>query len=131
MVQAMHCIVVDDDDINRMLLKEVLDDLGYQTSLFESGEEALTYCKNNTPDFILLDYRMPNMNGLSFMQELRKSAFHSLTPVIMCTAENDEKHFRTLIREGAQGYLIKPFMQKELIKQLHSLGLYIQQAAIN
>ena len=79
-----HILVADDEPNIRLLFKDELEEEGYKVSTAEDGDEALAIVKANPPDLVLLDIRMPNVNGLEFLGLLRDQ--NKDLPVIICTA---------------------------------------------
>ena len=69
------CLIVDDSKVIRMVAKKILLELSFETQEAEDGKIALDICMKKLPDAILLDWNMPNMNGIDFLRELR---IHSL-----------------------------------------------------
>jgi CheY-like chemotaxis protein len=118
------CLMIEDDETNREILLKMLEPAGYAVESYTEAQPALDYCRRHRPCFILLDYYMKDMNGLEFLKELRKIDPHAEIPVIMCTGENKKEHFRELYVQGIAGYLLKPFTENELYKQLKELNLY-------
>ena len=70
---------------------------------------ALALCVKHLPDAILLDWNMPNMNGLEFLHELRQVPGGDRPIVVFCTTENDIEHIQEAITAGANEYIMKPF----------------------
>ena len=79
-----HILVADDEPNIRLLFKEELEEEGYKVTTAEDGDAALRRVKNDPPDLVLLDIRMPNVNGLEFLGMLRE--INQELPVIICTA---------------------------------------------
>ena len=106
----MHkVLIIDDSDINLTLIKALVLKLGdCEPILFERPLEALEWCRDNVPDLVIVDYMMPDMDGLRFIAAFR--ALHGRTeiPVLMITA-NDQKDIRyEALLGGANDFLTKP-----------------------
>ena len=123
-------LIVDDEPFNLDLLEQELQDQGYMIERAGDGAEALEKVPSFLPDVILLDYMMPNMNGLEVLGRLRKDEKHKGIPVILLTAKATQEDKIRGLDAGADDYVIKPFDSFELmarvramvrIKQMHDL----------
>ena len=108
-------LVVDDDAMNLMLTKRILEKQ-YNVLLAESGKEALNKMKGEKIDLILLDIAMPGMNGIETFERMKEISVD--IPVIFLTASGYEDDVRNAIRLGAVNYLKKPFFPQELMKRV-------------
>ena len=104
-----HCLVVDDSRVIRKVACRILQDLHFQTGEAEDGVSALAACRSKMPELILLDWNMPNMNGIEFLKTLRKERGGERPVVVFCTTENDVAHITEAIGAGANEYIMKPF----------------------
>jgi CheY-like chemotaxis protein len=102
-------MIVDDEEINRMLLERRVKDLGHRPVLLANGREALERIYQSPPDLILLDLMMPEMGGLEVLQHLKADPQMALIPVIVVSAQDDRDQILPCIRLGAEDYLVKPF----------------------
>ena len=100
-------LIVDDDPFNLDLLEQELTDKGYVIERANSGEEALKKVESFQPDLILLDYQMPDMNGLEVLKELRSRG--NDVPVVMITAYGTIERAVQAMKEGAYDFVPKPF----------------------
>ena len=103
-----HLLVVDDLESNRNLMRLQLQRYGYRISLAESGEEALGMIGQQRFDLVLLDIRMPGMDGIEVLRRIRESHSQLSLPIIMVTAEDQEQRLVEALRLGANDYLAKP-----------------------
>lgn len=103
------CLIVDDSKVVRMVARKILEGLAFQTSEAADGKQALEACQASMPDAVLLDWKMPVMDGLEFLCELRKTPGGDAPVVVFCTAENDKNRIQTAIDAGANEYIMKPF----------------------
>jgi DNA-binding response OmpR family regulator len=100
-------MVVDDTAVIRETVAKLLRQEGYKTVCAANGKEALAVFRDMTPDLVLLDVMMPEMNGMEFLQSLRQHPRGRALPVIMMTALSDDAN-QTLAEElGASDYLVK------------------------
>ena len=82
-------LVVDDSGVIRKVARRMLETLGYAVDEAIDGEDALKACLGAMPDGVLLDWNMPNMDGLAFLEALRASPEGARPKVLFCTTEND------------------------------------------
>ncbi|APX93552.1 hypothetical protein BWR19_11745 [Halomonas sp. 1513] len=107
--RAARLLVVDDNSANRRLLEAMLEDLGVSTQLAASGEEALALAQGEHYDLVLMDIRLPGMDGIATTQALRRlDARWGECPVIAVTAHAMQEERQRLLSSGLQEVLIKP-----------------------
>lgn len=99
-------LVVDDEPDAVELLREFLSVKGYEVMTASGGEEALRLVREERPHLILLDVRMPGMNGLEVLRQVRQ--IDKEVGVIMVTAVNEEETGRQALELGAFDYIVKP-----------------------
>jgi two-component system, chemotaxis family, chemotaxis protein CheY len=104
----MKILLVDDSRTMRNVQKKILNDLGY-TNISEAsdGLEALEVSAAETPDLIMLDWNMPNMDGITFLRKYRET--DTETPIIMVTTEAEKARVIEAIKAGVNNYVVKPF----------------------
>jgi DNA-binding NtrC family response regulator len=108
----MKILVVDDEEGARELFNTILTDEGYEVSLAPGGVEALELFKSNPFNLVITDIKMPVMDGLQLLQEIRKMG--SKTDVIMVTAYGEVETYLKAMSLGAAEYINKPIRIKEL-----------------
>ena len=99
-----HILVVDDNDMGLVARRTVLEELGYRVQTCSSAEEALEQCTQALFDVVITDYKMPRMNGVQFIQELRKQ--HPAMPVVLISGFVDTLGF-TEATTGANAVIQK------------------------
>jgi len=109
--------VVDDDESMRESLRGFLRSVGFAAKGFASAEAFLAWQDRRTTDCLILDVRMPGMNGLELQRRL--AAAHSAIPIIFITAHGDEEVCARALGAGAVDVLGKPFSEKALLNALH------------
>lgn len=115
----MKILVVDDEEGARDLFHTILTDEGYDVSLANGGEEALVLFKSNPFNLVITDIKMPVMDGLQLLQEIRKMG--SKTDVIMVTAYGEVESYLKAMSLGAAEYINKPIRIKELKRIVHKI----------
>ncbi|MDH5426049.1 MAG: response regulator [Gammaproteobacteria bacterium] len=115
-------LIVDDEEINRMLLQEYLKTAGYDHAQAANGTEALAILRREPRRFsaILLDRMMPDMDGLTVLKEIKQSDELKDIPVIMQTAKAMKEEIREGLECGSYYYLTKPFDKKTLLTILQA-----------
>jgi FixJ family two-component response regulator len=110
--------VVDDDDSMRESLRGLIRSVGFSANIFASAEEFLNSDHLRDTDCLILDVRMPGMNGLDLQRQLMVSRRE--IPVIFMTAHADEETRLRALKDGAIAYLFKPFSEDALLNAVHA-----------
>ncbi len=111
-------LIVDDEANIREVVKEYAEFEGYETEEAADGMEAITKCRANTYDLIIMDIMMPKLDGFSACKEIRKN---SDTPIIMMSARSEEYDKLFGFELGIDDYVTKPFSPKELMARVHAV----------
>ncbi len=114
-------LVVDDNETNRLLVEETLGPAGYEIVAAASGAEALERFESTRPDCVLLDVRMPGMDGFETIDRLRQLPEGQETPVLFLTALRDLDTFDRALREGGDDFLTKPIHPATLLARVATL----------
>ena len=117
------CLVVDDSRVIRLVARRILESLNFAVEEAADGRQAMAACQKRMPDVILLDWNMPEMNGIDFLKELRKSDAGKAPVVVFCTTETDMAHIQEAISAGANEYIMKPFDGDIIASKLVEAGL--------
>jgi len=116
----MRVLMIDDHALFRMGLSELLERRGIEVAgAVGDCEQGIGMVETQAPDVVLLDMRMPAMNGLEVLQELRKREVSM--PVVMLTTSRDESDVVNALQNGARGYLLKDMEPDDLIKALNDI----------
>lgn len=114
-----HILVIDDDSRMLKVIKLHLHEK-YDVATAISGKVALKFLENKTTDLILLDYEMPEENGLAVLEKLRANPATKDIPVIFLTGITDRKKIQDALIMKPQGYLLKPIDRKKLLSTIQS-----------
>ena len=114
----MKIMLIDDSKTMRNIQRSVLTQLGY-TSIEEAcdGQDALSKVQAFQPDLLLVDWNMPNMDGLTFVKTFRQT--NKTTPMIMVTTESEKARVIEAIKAGVNNYVIKPFTPDILSQRIN------------
>lgn len=116
-------LIVDDSRVARKVARQILEQLQFQISEAEDGQIALDACRKHMPDAILLDWNMPNMNGIEFLRALRKEQDGDRPVVLFCTTESEFSFITQAMEAGANEYIMKPFDREIIESKLSEVGL--------
>lgn len=118
---AGKILIVDDVATNRIVLKVKLSGARYDTVQAATGAEALRLIAAETPDLVLLDVQLPDMNGIDICRKIKTDPLTRNVPVIVITAFPDAETRIAALRAGADDFLVKPFDELVLLARLRSL----------
>ena len=109
----------------RLILRRIVGQLGFEVSDAEDGRAALDLLAGmeTVPNLALVDWNMPNMNGLEFVTAAREDARLRDMTLVMVTTESEQSHIVRALAAGAHEYVIKPFTSEAMIEKLALLGL--------
>jgi DNA-binding response OmpR family regulator len=113
-------LIVDDNAANRALAQQTLEDEGYRVVLASGGEEALALFAKDPADCVLLDVRMPGLDGFAVCERIRAQAEGAETPVVFLTELRDVDTFDHALRSGGDDFLTKPVRLTELVIRVQS-----------
>jgi two-component system, response regulator RpfG len=127
---SVKIVIVDDQTSARTMLRHILEDIGPELSVFDFGdsEEALRWSESNHPDLLLLDYRMPSIDGLEFARRFRRSLANRDVPIVLVTVVGDEPIRQAALDAGVIDFLVKPVRPRELRARCRNLLQLRQQS---
>jgi two-component system chemotaxis response regulator CheY len=118
----MRFLVVDDFSTMRRIVRNLLKELGYtNVDEAEDGQIALSKLQAGGFDFVVTDWNMPNMDGLTLLQTVRATPTLKHLPVLMITAEAKKENIIAAAQAGASGYIVKPFTAATLNEKLQKI----------
>jgi len=118
--ETKKLLLIDDDPNLILLVKDYLEFNGYEVITANHGREAIKILEQDTPDLIICDVMMPEMDGYSFVQEIRQNPSLEWLPVIFLSAKGQSKDRIKGLTQGADVYMVKPFEPDELVAQVKS-----------
>jgi PAS domain S-box-containing protein len=116
--REIKVLIVDDHEENRLVLKEMLDPVGITTRFAENGQVAVDIARSWLPEVILMDLRMPHMNGFDASKEIKSDQHSKDIHVVAVTASILDVDQRRVVESGMTGYVRKPFKDYELFSML-------------
>jgi len=112
-------LVVEDDDTNRMIITKIIEDAGYQVVQAVTGMEALKVLSENyVVKVVLLDWMLPEMDGIDVLKKIRGSKRFASLPVIMQTGNDSAAEVKQAVDAGADDYIVKPIDPKVLMSKV-------------
>jgi two-component system chemotaxis response regulator CheY len=122
--KPMRVLIIDDSRATRLVLKNLMQEQGFEVTEAGNGAEALVRLQDvGGAGLILLDWEMPIMNGVQFVRSLRASADFSEIPVLMVTAETASERVAEALAAGVNEYVMKPFTRDIIAEKIELLGL--------
>lgn len=113
-------LIIEDNDKNLKLVRDVLQFNGYQTAEAVSAEYGLILARSQHPALILLDIQLPGMDGIAALRHLRADPITKSTPVIAVTASAMEQDRQRILEAGFDGYLTKPINIKQFTEEIRT-----------
>jgi two-component system chemotaxis response regulator CheY len=120
----MRALIVDDSRAIRRIEADILKELGFETAEAVHGKDAMgRLASEPLPDVVLADWNMPEMNGIEFLQAVRRNERLSGLAILMVTTETETDQMLRALSAGADEYLMKPFQKECLIEKLRLIGV--------
>ena len=111
-------LIIEDNEKNRKLCRDVLRVKGYRTIESETAEIGLDLARGQTPDLILMDIQLPGMDGITAMKQLKADAQTRTIPIIAITASAMTNNRTSMLAEGFDGYQTKPIALKDFLGEV-------------
>ena len=121
-------LIVDDERDTNDILASLVQARDFKPIQLFSGSQVFDAVREHTPDLILLDLMLPDLDGFAICEQLKRNRETNLIPVIMVTALNDPNHRAAGVRVGANGYLTKPFTPDQLFEAIDAALAWRQRA---
>ncbi len=116
-------MIIDDSASIRQVVSLALTKAGYEVVEAEDGQDALNKLQNIKVNLIICDVNMPNMDGLTFLKNLKQLSNHKFTPVIMLTTESQQSLKMEGKMAGAKAWMVKPFKPEQMLEAISKLIL--------
>ncbi len=120
---AKTILIVDDSPSLRQIVAMTLEGAGFEVIQAGDGKIALSKLDGKKIHLVISDVNMPNMDGITFVQEMKKLAAYKFTPVIMLTTESQEAKKREGQAAGAKAWVVKPFQPAQMLAAVAKLIL--------
>lgn len=120
----MQALVIDDSRAMRLILGRMLRELGLDVAEAANGRDGLEQLDGGLcPALVLVDWNMPEMTGIEFVEAVRKPPYSSTAKVVMVTTETEVPQVVRALEAGADEYVMKPFTKESIFEKLQLLGL--------
>lgn len=121
MPETSTVLIIDDEEDLRQSVADALESRGYEVLLACNGSEGIEQARERVPNLILVDYRMPEVDGVAFLNQLRGNENLREIPVVVITVDPELELRRSASELGIQGFLVKPFSMEELVQTVRNL----------
>ena len=111
-------LIIEDNEKNRKLARDVLQVKGFRTIESETAEEGLELARDQSPALILMDIQLPGMDGITAMKQLKADPNTQSIPIIAITASAMTNNRTTMLNEGFDGYQTKPITLKDFLAEV-------------
>lgn len=118
----MRVLLIDDEQFYFKLIRKTLKEAEYELEYAKSGNEGLTKIPAFEPDMLIVDLKLPQMDGFQILERLRRDPKYSQIPVIVITAQDELSEKLRAFELGADDYLVKPFQPEELVARMGILA---------
>jgi len=119
----MRALVIDDSKAMRALLGRLLGEIGFSVDEAGNGREGLEYLQGHgAPDVVLVDWNMPEMSGIEFVEAVRSNRDYDAMRLIMVTTETEMTRVVKALGTGLDAYVMKPFTKEAVVEQLERIG---------
>ncbi len=119
----MRALVIDDSRAMRALLARILGELGFSVSEAGNGREGIAHLEaHGVPDLALVDWNMPEMSGIEFVQAVRSNRAWDAMRLVMVTTETEMTRVVKALGTGLDAYVMKPFTKEAVVEQLERIG---------
>jgi len=114
-------LIVEDNEKNRKLLRDVLQFKGYRTIEAETGEDGVALAQQHKPDLILMDYQLPGIDGIETFRRIRSEVSTAHIPIVAVTASAMPEEAKKMMDAGFDGFQTKPLNVKQFMQAVADL----------
>jgi len=119
----MHALIIDDSRAMRRILRQIVEPLGFRVVEAGNGREGLeALAVNDQVELCLVDWNMPEMNGLEFIQAVRSDDGRQALKLVMVTTETEPRQMARALMAGVDEFVMKPFTSDILVDKLRLIG---------
>ena len=121
-VPEMEVVIVDDNPVNLTVMEHLVGRVdGAEPRIFRRSEEGLSWCREHDPDLVIVDYKMPDIDGLTFIERMRALPGRGELPLLMVTSNTDRDLRRQALEAGATDFLHKPVDRAEFTARVRNM----------
>ena len=117
------CLIVEDSEIIREIAMRILAELSIESREVEDAAAGLEQCRQNKPDFVLLDWDLPSLGALDFLRGAAELPQDQRPTILLCATENDPQQFSLAKAAGAAHHILKPFDRQSIEAKLAQMGV--------
>lgn len=114
-------LVIDDEEDYRLILKDVLGEAGHDVRVCSDGQEALELLSDCSPELLIVDWVMPQVDGLELVRRIRADSGHAGLPIILLSIKRTEEDELEALHAGADEFMSKPFASEDLLARIGAL----------
>ncbi len=118
-----RCLIADDSKVIRMLLIKIMENYGFDVIEAEDGEEVVNLVKDNAPKLVIMDWRLPIMEGIDVLYKIRNNKKIKQPKIVFCSSVIDVDKIKEALDGGADDYILKPFDEEIIGTKLIILDL--------
>ncbi len=111
-------LVIDDENDILLIIKSALHEEGYDVTTANNGYDGLALAEDASPDLIILDIMMPEMDGFEVLQQLRENEKTARIPIVILTGMSSKDKIREALNKGIDYYIVKPFEYQDLVSKV-------------
>jgi len=111
-------LVIDDENDILLIIKSALHEEGYDVATANNGYDGLALAEDASPDLIILDIMMPEMDGFEVLQQLKENEKTAQIPVVILTGLSSKDKIREALNKGIDYYIVKPFEYQDLVSKV-------------
>ena len=120
----MKALVIDDSSAMRQILEQIMNDLSFEVYQAKDGRDGLRQLKEHDDiDVVLVDWNMPDINGIEFVEVVRARPVHQELPIVMVTTEMEPSSMLKAMVAGVDEFVTKPFEAATLVEKLKRIGV--------
>lgn len=119
-MEKKKILIVDDDVVILKLMRTYLEE-DYDVYIVPSGAMAIKFLGKKATDLILLDYKMPQMDGIETFNNIKKLEIENMPKVFFLTGEQNEETIQKIKNQGSQGYIMKPVVKEDLLEHINTV----------